>query len=233
MTTKKGTQLFMDDFIIKNLTLEHTLSAPLFISHNQAHEVLSLISSFIVELGYVLPKDIFYSPSENVWIAKNANVSPTAQICGPCIIDEHAEIRHCAFIRGAVIIGKNAVVGNSSEIKNSILFDGVQVPHYNYVGDSIIGYRSHLGAGAVTSNLKSDRSEVSVSYGGARFLSSKTKLGAIIGDCVEVGCGAVLNPGTVISRNSRIYPLSSVRGYIPENSIYKCTNEIIPILSNN
>ena len=222
----------MDEFITENLALEHTLSAPLFLAHNQAHEVIPHISVFITELGCTLSKDIFYSPYENVWIAKNATVSPTAQICGPCIIDEHAEIRHCAFIRGAVIIGKNAVVGNSSEIKNSILFDGVQVPHYNYVGDSIIGYRSHLGAGAITSNLKSDKSQVTLGYGGARISSGKTKLGAIIGNYVEVGCGSVLNPGTVISRNSRIYPLSSVRGYIPKNCIFKSTNEIIPILSN-
>jgi len=212
--------------IIKDLfSLEHTIAAEIFKGCTYPHEVLTRINDFILKIGESLPKDLFYSHGDGVWIAKSAKVASTASISAPCIIDENAEIRHCAFIRGNAIVGKNAVVGNSTELKNVILFDGVQVPHYNYVGDSIIGYKSHLGAAAITSNVKMDKSLVYVSYGEERFCSGYKKLGAILGDFVEVGCGSVLNPGTVIGRNTNIYPLSSVRGYIKENSIYKSASE--------
>ena len=164
---------------------------------------------------------------EDVWIAKNATVFPSAYIQGPVIIDEEAEVRHCAFIRGSAIVGKNAVVGNSTELKNCILFDNVQVPHYNYVGDSIYGYKSHTGAGVIASNLKSDKSLVTVMCDGEKVETNVKKFGAMIGDFVEVGCNSVMNPGTVIGRNSNVYPLSFVRGYVEENSIYKRLGEVV------
>ena len=154
-------------------------------------------------------------------------MAPSASISGPCIIDEDAEIRHCAFIRGNAIVGKEAVVGNSTELKNVILFDKVQVPHYNYVGDSILGYKAHLGAGAITSNVKSDKTNVSILMGTEKYNTNLRKFGAILGDCVEVGCGTVLNPGSVVGKNTNIYPLSSVRGYVAENSIYKNRDNVV------
>ena len=163
----------------------------------------------------------------NIWIAKTAKIAPTAYITGPVIIGENAEIRHCAFIRGKAIVGNNAVVGNSTELKNVILFNNVQVPHYNYVGDSILGYKSHMGAGSITSNVKSDKKLVEVKNGEEIIETGLKKFGAMIGDYVEVGCGSILNPGSVIGKNTNIYPLSSVRGVIPENSIYKKQNEIV------
>lgn len=188
---------------------------------------LSEISDFIVELGSKLDKNRYIETEKNIWIAKTAKVANNATIMPPCIIDEDAEIRQCAFIRGSVIVGKACVVGNSSEIKNSILFDRVQVPHFNYVGDSILGYASHLGAGAVTSNVKSDKSNVSIVRDGEKIITDRKKLGAMVGDHVEVGCGAVLCPGTIIGRESTVYPLSLVRGYIPPKSIYKEKNNIV------
>lgn len=188
-------------------------------------EALPEISDMILALGEDLPEDRFVKTGENVWIAKSAKVAPTASITGPCIIDEEAEIRHCAFIRGNALVGKHAVVGNSTELKNVILFDGVQVPHYNYVGDSILGHLSHMGAGSITSNVKSDKKPVVV-HGEAEYETGRKKFGAMLGDCVEVGCGSVLNPGTVIGPNSNVYPLSSVRGVVASGSIYKRAGEI-------
>ena len=185
------------------------------------------IANFIVELGNSLPKDRFEQRGENVWVAKSAAVAPTACLNGPCIVDEEAEVRHCAFVRGSAIIGKGAVVGNSTELKNVILFNKVQVPHYNYVGDSILGYRAHMGAGSITSNVKSDKTLVVVKGGQDRIATGLKKFGAMLGDCVEVGCNSVLNPGTVIGKNTNIYPLSCVRGYVPADSIYKGEKGIV------
>ena len=209
------------------LSLENTVAKDLFIGDEEPWKILSKISTFIVELGLCLPSEKYEKLKENIWIAKNAKISKTACLNGPLIIDDYAEIRHCAYIRGNAIVGKNAVVGNSTEIKNSILFDRVQVPHYNYVGDSILGYKSHMGAGGITSNVKSEKSTVKVSYNGEKIDTGLQKFGAIIGDYTEIGCNTVLNPGTIIGRNSNIYPLSSVRGFVPENSIYKSASEII------
>lgn len=221
----------MQSYILENYSLVNTVAAELFKDVSYPHEVLPHISDFIKELGASLPTELYDNPSENVWIAKSAKVAPTAYIGSPCIIDENAEVRHCAFIRGSAIIGKGAVVGNSTELKNVVLFDGVQVPHYNYVGDSVLGHRAHMGAGSITSNVKSDKTTVSVDYGNGRYDSGRKKIGAMLGDGVEVGCNSVLNPGTVIAADSRVYPLSSVRGYIPKNSIYKSRGEITAINS--
>ena len=208
-------------------SLENTIAANIFEGKNYAWEVLPLISGFIKELGNGLDPNKFTKIGEDIWVAKSAKVAPTACLNGPLIVDENAEIRHCAFIRGNAIVGKNCVVGNSTELKNVLLFDFVQVPHYNYVGDSVLGYRSHLGAGAITSNVKSDKTLVSVKFGGKAIETGLKKFGAIVGDNVEVGCSSVLNPGTVIEKNSNVYPLSMVRGVIPSNSIYKKQGEIV------
>ena len=184
------------------------------------------IHDFIIELGKSLPKELYEERGEHIWIARNAKVAPTACLNGPLIVDEEAEIRHCAFIRGSAIVGKGAVVGNSTELKNVILFNKVQVPHYNYVGDSVLGFKSHMGAGSITSNVKSDKTLVTVQGEGIRIETGLKKMGAMLGDNVEVGCNSVLNPGTVIGRNSNIYPTSMVRGVIPSNSIYKTRTEI-------
>ena len=201
-------------------TLSETIAAPLLEQYEYPWEALAGIKNFIVELGNSLPKDRFEQRGENVWVAKSAAVAPTACLNGPCIVDEEAEVRHCAFVRGSAIIGKGAVVGNSTELKNVILFNKVQVPHYNYVGDSILGYRAHMGAGSITSNVKSDKTLVVVKGGQDRIATGLKKFGAMLGDCVEVGCNSVLNPGTVIGKNTNIYPLSCVRGYVPADSIY-------------
>ncbi len=190
-------------------------------------EALSTLSDYILELGKTLPAAEYNRVAQDVWIAKNAKIAPTAFVGRPCIICADAEIRHCAFIRGSVIVGKEAVVGNSTELKNCILFDGVQVPHYNYVGDSVLGYRSHMGAGSVTSNVKSDKTLVTVQYGGERVETGKKKMGAMLGDFVEIGCNSVLNPGTVIGISSTVYPLSSVRGFVPEGHIFKNSGTIV------
>lgn len=218
----------MEQFTIKNLyNLEETIAAELFEGAVYPWELLPKISSFLVMLGEKLPKDKFTQVKEQVWIANSAKVAPTACINGPAIIDEEAEIRHCAFIRGNAIVGKGAVVGNSTELKNVILFNKVQVPHYNYVGDSILGFQSHMGAGSITSNVKSDKTLVVVKNGEEKVETGLKKFGAMLGDHVEVGCNSVLNPGTVIGRNSNVYPVSCVRGCIPEGSIYKKQGEII------
>lgn len=208
-------------------TLSETIAAPLLEQYEYPWEALAGIKNFIVELGNSLPKDRFEQRGENVWVAKSAAVAPTACLNGPCIVDEEAEVRHCAFVRGSAIIGKGAVAGNSTELKNVILFNKVQVPHYNYVGDSILGYRAHMGAGSITSNVKSDKTLVVVKGGQDRIATGLKKFGAMLGDCVEVGCNSVLNPGTVIGKNTNIYPLSCVRGYVPADSIYKGEKGIV------
>ena len=218
----------MEQFTIKNLyDLEETIAAPLFEGGVYPWELLPKISAFILELGRTLPKERFTQVKENVWIAVSAKVAPTAFINGPVIIDEEAEVRHCAFIRGNAIVGKGAVVGNSTELKNVILFNKVQVPHYNYVGDSILGFKAHMGAGSITSNVKSDKTLVVVKNGEEQMETGLKKFGAMLGDYVEVGCNSVLNPGTVVGKGSNIYPLSMVRGVVPSNSIYKKKNDIV------
>ena len=220
----------MEECKIQNLfSLENTIAAPLLKKYTYPWEVLPDISKFIIELGNTLSEKEYDSLEENVWISKTANIAKTAYIKGPAIICEGAEIRHCAFIRGNAIIGKNTVVGNSTELKNVILFDNVQVPHYNYVGDSILGYKAHMGAGSLTSNVKSDKKNVVIKNNvtGEAIETNRKKVGAMLGDFVEVGCGSVLNPGSIIGKNTNIYPLSSVRGVVPENSIFKDSNNVI------
>ena len=207
-------------------TLTETLAAPLLAESKYPWEVLPKIGAFILELGASLSEEEYEKRGENVWIAKSAKVAPTASITGPAIIGKEAEIRHCAFIRGNALVGEGAVVGNSTELKNVILFNKVQVPHYNYVGDSILGYRAHMGAGSITSNVKSDKQLVKVHMADGDIETGLKKFGAMIGDQVEVGCGSVLNPGTVIGRESNIYPLSSVRTCVPARSIYKKQGEV-------
>ena len=218
----------MEECKICNLyNLEETMAKELLERYTYPWEVLPYINDFIIKLGNTLDTEKYEKVRENVWIAKTAKVAPTACINGPVIIGENAEIRHCAFIRGKAIVGEGAVVGNSTELKNVILFNKVQVPHYNYVGDSILGYKSHMGAGSITSNVKSDKKLVIVKNGKEQIETGLKKIGAMLGDEVEVGCGSVLNPGTVVGKNSNIYPLSSVRGVVPEKSIYKNKNEIV------
>lgn len=220
----------METAKISNLyTLQETIAADLFEDATYPWEVLLKISAFICELGKTLDPAVFEQKGENVWIAKSAKIAPTASINGPAIIDEEAEIRHCAFIRGNAIVGKGAVVGNSTELKNVVLFNKVQVPHYNYVGDSILGYKAHMGAGSITSNVKSDKTLVVVKdkATGEEHATGLKKFGAMLGDEVEVGCNSVLNPGTVIGEHSNVYPLSMVRGVIAANSIYKNKNEVV------
>lgn len=208
-------------------TLSETIAAGLFEGAEYPWEVLPKIHDFILELGKSLPVDKFEKRGEDIWIAKSATVAPTACLNGPLIVDEDAEIRHCAFVRGNAIVGKGAVVGNSTELKNVILFNKVQVPHYNYVGDSVLGFKSHMGAGSITSNVKSDKTLVVVKSVDEKIETGLKKMGAMLADHVEVGCNSVLNPGTVIGRNSNIYPTSCVRGCIPANSIYKNEKEIV------
>ncbi|MCM1161064.1 MAG: UDP-N-acetylglucosamine pyrophosphorylase [Roseburia sp.] len=210
--------------------LKKTIAAELFSNVEDIWEVLPKISEFIVELGNTLPEEKFEKKGENIWIAKSAKVAPSAYINGPCIIDEEAEIRHCAFIRGNAIVGKGATVGNSTELKNVVLFDKVEVPHYNYVGDSILGFKAHLGAGAITSNVKNDKTNVTVRLGDDRLETGLRKFGAMIGDFTQVGCNSVLNPGTVLGRNVSVYPLSSIRGFVKENTIYKTNGKNMEIL---
>ncbi|MBR1931979.1 MAG: UDP-N-acetylglucosamine pyrophosphorylase [Lachnospiraceae bacterium] len=201
--------------------LEETIAAEIFEGITYPWEVLPKIHDFIIQLGNTLPTEQFEQRGENIWVAKNATVAPTACLNGPLIIDEGAEIRHCAFVRGNAIVGKGAVVGNSTELKNVILFNKVQVPHYNYVGDSVLGFKAHMGAGSITSNVKSDKTLVVVKDGEKTYETGLKKMGAMLGDNVEVGCNSVLNPGTVIGRNSNVYPTSMVRGVVPANSIFK------------
>lgn len=218
----------MEECKIENLyNLDETIAKDIFEGVTYPWEVLPKINDFIIELGNTLSEEEYEKKGEDIWIAKSAKVAPTAYIAGPAIIGKNAEIRHCAFIRGKAIVGEGAVVGNSTELKNVILFNKVQVPHYNYVGDSILGYKSHMGAGSITSNVKSDKKLVIVKNKDEKIETGLKKFGAMLGDEVEVGCGSVLNPGTVIGSHSNIYPLSSVRGVVPKNSIYKNKNEIV------
>ncbi|MBR4060975.1 MAG: UDP-N-acetylglucosamine pyrophosphorylase [Lachnospiraceae bacterium] len=218
----------MKQYNISSLyTLTETIAAELFDGKEYPWEVLPEISKFIIKLGESLDLEKFEKRGENIWIAKSAKVAPTACINGPCIIDEEAEVRHCAFIRGNAIVGKGAVVGNSTELKNVVLFNKVQVPHYNYVGDSVLGYKSHMGAGSITSNVKSDKTLVVVKAKEGQIETRLKKMGAMLGDNVEVGCNSVLNPGTVIGRNSNVYPTSCVRGCIPANHIFKNKDELV------
>lgn len=218
----------MTQYNINNLyDLDQTIAAELFDGKEYPWEVLPEISKFIVKLGESLDADKFDKIGENIWIAKSAKVAPTACVNGPCIIDEEAEVRHCAFIRGNAIVGKGAVVGNSTELKNVVLFNKVQVPHYNYVGDSVLGYKAHMGAGSITSNVKSDKTLVVVKAKEGQIATGLKKFGAMLGDNVEVGCNSVLNPGTVVGRCSNIYPTSCVRGCIPANHIFKNSKEIV------
>ncbi|MBQ8300058.1 MAG: UDP-N-acetylglucosamine pyrophosphorylase [Clostridia bacterium] len=207
--------------------LDKTIAKELFEESLYPWEVLPAIKEFIIKLGNTLPADKFEKRGEDIWVAKSAKVFPSAYIGGPCIIDENAEVRHCAFIRGSAIVGKNAVVGNSTELKNVVLFDNVQVPHYNYVGDSILGYKAHMGAGSITSNVKSDKSLVKVKDGEEVIETCMKKVGAMLGDNVEIGCNTVLCPGVVVGRGASVYPGNMVRGVIKENSIYKCKDNVV------
>lgn len=212
----------------KMYDLTHTIAGGLLEKKQYPWEILPELSRLIPVLGEALDPGVYEQREENVWVAKSAKVAPTAFLGGPLIIDEDAEIRHCAFIRGSAIVGKGAVVGNSTELKNVILFDGVQVPHYNYVGDSVLGYKAHMGAGSITSNVKSDKKLVVVKGpGDERLETGLKKFGAMLGDFVEVGCNSVLNPGTVIGPRTNVYPLSSVRGVVPSDAIYKAAEDIV------
>ena len=218
----------MKDLMIRNLYhLEETIAADLFEGKDYPWEVLPEIGSFILKLGPTLPKDEYDQVGEDVWIAKSANVFPSAYVHGPAIIGKDAEVRHCAFIRGNAIVGEGAVVGNSTELKNVVLFNKGQVPHYNYVGDSVLGYKAHMGAGSITSNVKADKMLVKVHAGTENIETGLKKFGAMLGDHVEVGCNAVLNPGTVIGRETNVYPTSMVRGFVPARSIFKNTGEVM------
>ena len=212
--------------VAKLFDLSQTQAETLLNRFQYPWEALPHIKEFILALGPSLPKDEYEEIKENVWAAKSAVIFPTAYLNGPVIIGKNTEVRHGAFIRGSALVGDSAVVGNSTELKNVILFNNVQVPHYNYVGDSILGYRSHMGAGSITSNVKSDKTLVTVKYQGEKITTGLKKFGAILGVCVEVGCNSVLNPGSVICPNSNIYPLSMVRGVVPPKSIYKTASEI-------
>ncbi len=208
--------------------LSHTAARPLLEKTEYPWEALAGIGDLILALGPALPAEEYDHPAEDVWIAKDATVFATAYIKGPCIIGHGTEVRQCAFIRGNALVGEHCVVGNSTELKNVILFDNVQVPHYNYVGDSILGYKAHMGAASLTSNVKSDKALVVIHNGGEDIPTGRKKVGAMIGDRVEVGCGSVLNPGTVVGPDSNIYPLSSVRGVVPANSIFKAQDNVVP-----
>ncbi len=218
----------MENLFIRSLyDLSHTAAATYLEQYTYPWEALAGIGEFILKLGETLSTEEYEKRGENVWVAKSATIFPTAYIHGPAIIGPNTEVRQCAFIRGNALVGANCVVGNSTELKNVILFDCVQVPHYNYVGDSILGYRSHMGAGSITSNVKSDKTLVTVCVGNERMETGRKKFGAMLGDFVEVGCNSVLNPGTVIGRHTNVYPLSMVRGFVPENSIYKRADAVV------
>ena len=213
--------------IVSLYDLSHTLAAPYLSRFTYPWEALAGLSDFIVELGRSLPAEEYEEIGEKIWAAKSAVIAPTASLTGPVIIGKNSQVRHCAFLRGSILVGETCVVGNSTELKNVILFDHVQVPHYNYVGDSILGYKSHMGAGSITSNVKSDKTLVVVKNGEERIETGLKKFGAILGDHVEVGCNSVLNPGCVLGRGVSVYPTSSVRGVIPEGHIYKSENSIV------
>ena len=218
----------MNKLTVKELfDTSNTIASEIFEGKTYPWEVLPFIGDFIIKLSQTLPADEYDNPSEGVYIHKTAKIAPTASITGPCIICKDAELRQCAFVRGKAIIGEGAVLGNSCEIKNAILFNKVQVPHFNYIGDSVLGFKAHTGAGAVTSNVKQDKTLVTVLYEGKRIETGLKKFGAILGDNVEVGCNSVLNPGTVVGKGSNVYPLSMVRGFVPANSIYKTGGVIV------
>lgn len=208
-------------------TLEETAAKPLLDKVTYPWEALPLIKDFILELGKTLDPEEYEKRGEDVWIHKTAKVFESAYIAGPCIIGKNTEVRQCAFIRGSALVGENCVIGNSTELKNVIIFNNVQVPHYNYVGDSILGFKSHMGAGSITSNVKSDKTLVHVKSKTFDIETGMKKFGAMLGDYVEVGCNSVLNPGTVIGAGTNIYPLSRVRGYVPGNSIFKAQDDIV------
>ena len=215
-------------YTIKDLyDLNETIAAKLFEGKTYPWEVLADIGDFIMKLGPTLPKDEFNQIEDNIWVHKTVKIAPTASLTGPLIVDADTEIRPSAFVRGKAIVGKNCVVGNSTELKNVVLFNTVQVPHYNYVGDSILGTHSHMGAGSITSNVKSDKKLITIKGPDCNIDTGIKKIGAFLGDNVEVGCGSVLNPGTIVGRESNIYPLSSVRGFIPAGSIYKKQGEVV------
>ena len=217
----------LKDFTIANmLDMTQTIAGELFQGKTYPWEVLPEIGDFIVKLGKTLDPDEYDYLEGDIWIAKSAKVAPTACINGPAIIGKNTEVRHCAFIRGKALVGEGCVVGNSTELKNVVLFNNVQVPHYNYVGDAVLGYKSHMGAGSICSNVKSDKKLVVVKADGEKIETGMKKFGAMLGDEVEVGCGSVLNPGTVVGSHSNIYPLSSVRGFVPAYSIYKKQGEV-------
>lgn len=223
----------MNNETVKQVTIKElydlteTAAKPLLESVTYPWEALPKIKDFIIELGNSLDPEEYEKRGENIWIHKSATVFDSAYIAGPCIIGKDTEVRQCAFIRGSALVGDNCVVGNSTELKNVIIFNNVQVPHYNYVGDSILGFHSHMGAGSITSNVKSDKTLVHVKGADFYIATGMKKFGAMLGDYVEVGCNSVLNPGTVIGSHSNIYPLSRVRGYVPSNSIYKDQNDIV------
>ena len=218
----------MKELTIRELyTLDETIAKDLFEGLTYPWEALPKIKDFILKLGETLPEEEYEKVGEDVWIARSATVVPSAYIHGPAIIGKNAEVRHCAFIRGNAIVGEGTVVGNSTELKNVVLFNKVQVPHYNYVGDSILGYKAHMGAGSITSNVKSDKKLVVVKTPEENMETGLKKFGAMLGDEVEVGCGTVLNPGSVVGSHTNIYPLSSVRGYVPADSIYKRQGEVV------
>lgn len=218
----------MEECKIENLfDLNKTIAKGLLKKHTYPWEALSEISDYIIKLGETLPAEEYNKIGENVWIHKTAKVYESAYINGPAIICADAEVRHCAFIRGSAIVGEGATVGNSTELKNVILFNDVEAPHYNYVGDSILGYKAHMGAGSITSNIKSDRKNIVIRSGNEKIETGLRKIGAMLGDNVEVGCSSVLNPGSIVGKNTNIYPLSSVRGIVKQNSIYKNKNEIV------
>ena len=218
----------LKDFTISNLfDLNETIAAELFEGKTYPWEVLGDISDYIIALGNKLPQDRFEKRGENIWVAKSATVFDSAYIGGPCIIDENATVRQCAFIRGSAIVGNGTTVGNSTELKNVVLFNKVEVPHYNYVGDSVLGFHAHMGAGSITSNVKADKKNVVIHCGEENMETGLRKIGAMLGDWADIGCNSVLNPGTVIGRNSNIYPTSCVRGVIPADSIYKTGGVVV------
>ena len=208
--------------------LTHTQAAPLLEGVEYPWQALAGISEFILALGKTLSPEEYDHPAEDIWVARSAKVAPTASITGPCIVGPETEVRHCAFIRGKALIGAGCVVGNSTELKNVILFDQAKVPHYNYVGDSILGFQAHMGAGSITSNVKSDKTLVVIRDGEGRLPTGLKKVGAMLGDRAEIGCNTVMNPGTVIGRDSSVYPTSCVRGTVPANSIFKDQAHIVP-----
>ena len=218
----------LKDFTINNLfDLNETIAKDLFDGKEYPWEVLSEISSLIIELGSRLPEDRFEKRGENIWVAKSAKIFDSAYIGGPCIIDEDAEVRQCAFIRGSAIVGKGATVGNSTELKNVVLFNKVEVPHYNYVGDSVLGFHAHMGAGSITSNVKADKKNIVIHCGDEHMETGLRKIGAMLGDWADIGCNSVLNPGSIVGRHTNLYPLSMVRGCIPSWHIYKDKDNIV------